>query len=1125
MIRIPKTAVNKKTSVVVLALIIIIFGYMAYVSLPREAAPDITIPYIFVMTHYPGVASEDIEQSITIPIEKKLKGLEAVKQIKSSSTEGMSSIVIEFVAGTEIDEVLTKTKDKVDLAKPDLPADLEEDPEVIEINFAELPILVLSLSGPVGLARLKEIADDLQDDIESIPGVLEAEVTGGLEREIRVEPYPDKLAYYALSILSLQDVIAKENQNVSGGAIRLGDGRFQLRVPGEFQSPGEIYGLIVGLHEGRPVYLKDVARVVDGFKDEEGRSRLNGNEAITIAVKKRAGENVIRISEEIDTLVEQQRPTWPAGIKIIKLMDHAKDIRIMVADLENNLITGLVLVIVVLFFFMGIRNAILVSVAIPFSMLISFMVLSALGITLNMIVLFSLTLALGMLVDNAIVIIENIFRYMEQGVPRVQAAIRGTGEVVQPVTASTLTTVAAFFPLLFWPGIMGEWMGYLPKAVIITLSSSLFVAMVINPALAAIFLRLPAGHRFTRLKATVEEIEQAGEAPITVRGPLLKGYRRLLNAALNHKLAVLTIALLTVVAMVMIWLFEIGIEKPIEFFPRIDPHAIYVNLDTPEGADLEYSDRIARQVEMALCDGKGSAPVSPDADASQCYSNNTARKTHTLRTGRQVMNITDMANVKHIYSRTVAVIGGSSVFESNAPNHIGIQFYDIEDRVEPSPKTVEEIRRRVKDIPGAQITVAEQEEGPPTGAPINIEIVGDNFHTLGGIAQQIRGVLEKIPFVQDVQDDYVPGSPTVKVRVDRQKAAMLGLSTEIIGFALKVAFNGLKVSTFREGNEDHDITVQLAESDRKVTDILRELLIPTPEGLIPLSTVTTFGIAGGLGQVNRIDHERVVTVKANVDEAKIPGPVVRAQAEKMLAGFQLPPGYKIRFTGEFEFQQEAEAFLSKAFAAAVFLIILILVTQFNSISQPLIIMTSVILSLGGVFFGLSVMKLPFNIIMTGVGVISLAGVVVNNAIVLVDYTNRLYQREIPFREAIVAAGCTRVRPVLLTAITTILGLLPMVTGIAYNFHEMKIAWVSESSQWWQAMASAVIFGLALATVLTLVVVPTLYALVYTISQKMSSGVKKIRQAYWAPFHRLTGIPPVEDSFDQARSGSPRNLEQ
>jgi len=1104
------TAVKKRTSVVVLALVIIIFGLIAYNSLPRESAPDITIPYIFIMTSYPGVAPEDIEQSITIPIEKKLKGLEAVKQIKSSSTEGMSSIVIEFVAGTDIEEVLSKTKDRVDLAKPDLPADLEDDPEVIEINISELPILVLSLSGTSGLVRLKEIAEDLQSDIESIPGVLEAEVTGGLEREIRVEPFPDKLAYYGLSILGLQSVIEDENQNVSGGAIRMADGRFQLRVPGEFQSPEEIYGLVVGLHQGRPIYLKDVARVVDGFKDEEGRARLDGYGAINIQVKKRAGENVLRITEQVDRIIEEQMLTWPQGTKVTKLMDHAKDIRIMVADLENNIVSGLILVVVVLFFVMGARNAVLVSVAIPFSMLLSFIVLHALGITLNMVVLFSLTLSLGMLVDNAIVIVENIFRYMEQGVPRIQAAMRATGEVAQPVIASTMTTVAAFFPLIFWPGIMGEFMSYLPKAVIITLSSSLFVAMVINPALAAIFLRLPPGHRFAKVKVSAEEIEQAGEAPITVRGPLLKAYRRLLTGALNHRLPVILMAFLILVVMAMIWFVQVGLVKPIELFPNIDPHSIYINLDMAEGADLEYSDRIARQVEMSLCNAPGTSLAPPHADPARCYHENTRNKVHTLRQGQQVVGLTDMANVKHIYSRTVAVTGGSSAFEENSPNHIGIQFYDIEDRIEPSPETVEEIRTRIKGIPGAEITIAKAEEGPPTGAPINIEIVGENFQVLGHIAQQVRSVLDKIPFVQDIRDDYIPGSPTVRVVVDRQKAALLGLSTDIIGFALKVAFNGIKVSTFREADEDYDITVQLPESDRKVTDILRELLLPTAEGLIPLSTITKFEISGGLGQVNRINYERVVTVKANVDEKHVPGPVVRAQAEKMLAEFPLPPGYEMRFTGEFEFQQESQAFLSKAFLAAILLIVLILVTQFNSVAQPLIIMTSVILSLGGVFLGLSVMELPFGIIMTGVGVISLAGVVVNNAIVLIDYTNRLHQRGMHFREAIIAAGCTRLRPVLLTAVTTILGLLPMVTGIAYNFHEMQIAWVSESSQWWRSMASAVIFGLALATVLTLVVVPTLYSLVYTTSRAAARGVKRARRAYWAPFYRLTGTTPEEE---------------
>lgn len=1106
-------AVRKRISVVVIGIIIIIFGFTAYNSLPREAAPDITIPYIFVMTNYPGVAPEDIEQSITIPIEKKLKGLEGVKHIESSSVEGMSSIVVEFVAGTDIDDVLTKTKDKVDMAKAELPSDLEDDPEVTEINISEMPILVLSLSGKVGQARLKQLAEDLEEDIEAISGVLEVEITGGLDREIRVEPYPDKLAYYGLSIVGLQQVIAEENMNVSGGGIRMGDGRFQLRVPGEFEDPAEIYGLVVGTHEGHPVYLKDVARVVDGFKDETGRSRLNGRPAVNIQVKKRAGENIIRIVEEVDEIIEQRRPTWPEGTKITKLMDHAEDINIMVKDLENNIITGLFLVIVVLFFVMGVRNAVLVSLAIPFSMLISFLVLYALGITLNMVVLFSLTLSLGMLVDNAIVIVENIFRYMEQGVPRLQAAVKATGEVAQAVTASTITTVAAFFPLLFWSGIMGEFMMYLPITVIITLSSSLFVALVINPALAAVFLKLPGGNNSDREKTNAEDIERAGESPITIRGPVLTAYRRILTGALNNRVSVLSVSFLTVILLVLIWVYRVGLEKPVDFFPNIDPDSIYINLDTPEGADLDYSDRIARQMELALCRGSDAGLAAPEEEPADCYYDQNEDKLHTLRNGREVVGLIDLANVEHIYSRTVAVESGLSLFGSYTPNHLGIQFYDLEERVEPVYQTIEEIRNRIKDIPGAEISITEQEEGPPTGEAINIEISGDNFGVLGDISHQVRKELERIPFVQDIRDDYVSGSPTVKVRIDRQKAAMLGLSTNAVGFALKVAFNGIKVSTYREGDEDYDITVQLSEEERKSTDILRELLIPTPQGLIPLSTIAKFEVAGGLGQINRIDHERVVTVKADVDETKIPSSVVRSQAEKQLEEYSLPPGYNVRFTGEMDFQEEAEDFLSKAFAASLFLIVIILVTQFNSVSQPIIILTSVILSLGGVFLGLVVMGWPFGIIMTGVGVISLAGVVVNNAIVLIDYINRLRERGMHTKEAIIAGGCTRLRPVLLTAITTILGLLPMVTGISYDFHNMRIAWISESTQWWSAMAIAVIFGLAIATVLTLVVIPTLYSLIYTARRASGKGIKSIKRAYWAPFYRITGIDPEKDERD------------
>jgi len=1107
---ISETAVRKRIAVIFLSVVISAFGLTSYFLLPRESAPDITIPYVFVSTSYPGVAPEDIEKQITIPIEKKLKGLESVKKIKSSSTEGASSIIIEFVAGTDINDVLTKTKDKVDLAKQDLPTDLEDDPEVFEVNISELPIVVLSLSGDIGLVRLKEIAEDLEEDIESIPGVLEVEVTGGLEREIRVEPFPEKLAYFGFPITQLQTVISAENRNVSGGAIRMADGRFQLRVPGEFDTPEQIYNLVIGLQGGQPVYLRDVATVRDGFKDEEGRARLDGRQAVNIVVKKRAGENILHITDRIDELIAARKALWPQGTTITKLMDQSKDIRVMVSDLENNIISGLVLVILVLLFFMGIRNAVMVGLSIPFSMFLSFIILHAMGITLNMVVLFSLTLSLGMLVDNAIVIVENIYRYMQQGVPRLQAAVRATSEVAGPVGASTVTTVAAFFPILFWPGIMGEFMIYLPKTVIITLSASLFVAMVINPALAAIFMKNPSAGRCSQSEASAQEIERAGEAPIPIRGPFLKAYRALLKGALNHRLAVMSLSFLSLVALTMVWFHRIGMEKPIEFFPNIDPASAYVNLDMPEGADLEYSDRIARQVEAKICGGSGAGLPPADVDPSLCFNDRSGAKIHKLPSGRIFRGPTDLATVKYVYSRTVAVAAGSSVFESNAPNHIGLQFHDLQERVEPSTRTLETIRNRVKDIPGAQITIAKQEEGPPTGAPINIEIVGDNFSGLGLLAQKIRTVLEKIPFVQDIRDDYEAGSPTVKVRVDRQRAALLGLSTDIVGFALKVAFNGIKVSTYRETDEDYDITVQLPESERRATDFLRELMIPTQSGLVPLSTIAKFEVTGGLGQINRIDHERVVTVKADVNERFAPGPVVRAQAEERMAGFSLPPGYKIRFTGEFEEQQQAEQFLSKAFVAALFLILLILVAQFNSISQPLIIMTSVILSLGGVFAGLAFMEMPFGIVMTGVGVISLAGVVVNNAIVLIDYTNRLCDRGMEVRAAIIAAGCTRLRPVLLTAITTILGLVPMVTGISYDFHAMKLSTVSESTQWWNSMASAVIFGLALATILTLVVVPTLYSLVYTSGKAAEGAIKRIRRAYWTPYYRLTGVDPERD---------------
>ncbi len=1094
------TAVKNRVSVIILSLIILVMGVYCYQEIPREDEPDVTIPHVFVSTQYKGVAASDIETAITTQIEKKLKGLERVKNIKSVSSEGVSSIDIEFIPGTEIDDVLQKVKDKVDEAKRELPADLEDDPVVFEVNLSELPIVVYSLSGTCGMVALKEIADDLEEDIESIAGVLEVDITGGQEREILIEVDPDKLAYYRIPITAFQQVVAGENTNTSGGAITLGDGRFQVRVPGEFITPEEIYGLVVTSFEGRPVYLKDLATVVDGFKEEDSRSRLDGRDAVNIAVKKRAGENIIQIVEAVDRLIEEQRTNWPAGTEILKLMNKAKGIRLMLTDLENNILSGLLLVVVVLLFALGFRNATLVAMAIPFSMLLSFMVIYALGITLNVVVLFSLTLALGMLVDNAIVIVENIYRYMEQGVPRVDAAMRATSEVAYPVIGSTLTTLAAFFPMIFWPGIMGEFMSYLPITLIITLTSSLFVAMVINPALAAFFMKVknappaPEG-------AGAETGPENGEQPIAIRGKVLKTYRRILVYGLDHRLMVVTSSFLFLIILMQIWKLVIGLEKPVEFFPSTDPKSAYVNVEPPEGADLEYLDRVIKQVELAVNDYDIAAHADPALTFEDHYQRSYTFQDHEKRNGETFQGPTDIDNIEHIYA-TAKQNAGSSLFSEYSDNRLGIQFVDYEDRKTPSAEDVDRIRERIKDIPGARITVAEEAGGPPTGAPINIEISGDDLRMLGEIARQVRNVVARIPFVEDVTDDYMDALPSVRIDIDRQKAAMFGLSTNLIGFALKTAYNGLNVSTYREDGEDYDITVKFTEDDRKVTDVLHKIMIPSPVGqLVPLTTLATIRYAGSIGDINRINHERVVTVKAEVDESKVPGSVAKMQAERLLKDFELPPGVGLKFTGQHEHEKESKEFLSKAFMVAIFLIFLILVTIFNSVGQPLIILVSVVLSLGGVYLGLAVMRYPFGIIMTGVGVISLAGVVVNNAIVLIDYINKLRVRGMNLHDAIISAGATRLRPVMLTAITTILGLIPMATGISINFREMAVSLVSETSQYWKSMSIVVIFGLALATVLTLVVVPTLYSLFAEAPEFINSRYAVIKRWYWRPFEK------------------------
>ena len=516
-------------------------------------------------------------------------------------------------------------------------------------------------------------------------------------------------------------------------------------------------------------------------------------------------------------------------------------------------------------------------------------------------------------------------------------------------------------------------------------------------------------------------------------------------------------------------------------------------------------DHVIKRIEMAVGTYQPAADGDSQATFEERYQRTYVPQRHEKRNGEIYYGPTDFDNIEHIYA-TAKKKAGSSLFSEYSDNRLGIQFIDFEDRKSPSAADLEVIRGRIRDIPGARITVSEEQGGPPTGAPINIEISGPDLRVLGESAKRMRGIIAKIPHVEDVKDDYMDALPSVQIDIDRQKAALFGLSTNAIGFALKTAYNGLNVSTYREDGDDYDITVKFTEDDRRVTDVLRKLMISSPVGqMVPLTTLASIKYAGSIGDINRINHERVVTVKANVDESKIPGSVAKLQAENLLRDFILPPGYEIKFTGQNEHEEESKDFLSKTFVIAIFLIFLILVTIFNSVSQPIIILTSVILSLGGVYLGLTVMRYPFGIIMCGVGVISLAGVVVNNAIVLIDYTNKLIERGMALQDAIISAGATRLRPVMLTAITTILGLLPMATGISIDFRKMSISLVSETSQYWKSMSIVVIFGLMLATLLTLLVVPTLYSLFAEAPEVLKAKYLVVKKWYWRPFEKADTV--------------------
>jgi len=1174
-------SLKNRITIAVLVFLISLAGVFSYITLPRESAPDVPIPLVLVSTPYMGAAPADVESSVTKKIEQKLTGLKGYKEVRSTSAEGFSMIQVEFDPDIRIEDALQAVRDKVDQAKADLPSDADS-PVVREINIAEMPIMYLNISGPVSLVTLKEIGDRLKDAIEqNVPGVLGVNVLGGLEPEIRIEVDADRVAFYGLTIPEVMSLIPSEHVNISAGGLETPGTKFNVRIPAEFKEAKDITHIPVANRNGRQIYLQDVARVVDTFKDRETISRLNGQPSITVAVQKRVGANILDIADGVKAVVEEARHRVPQAVQFTFTMDRSDDIKWMVADLENNIFAALVLVILVMLIAIGVRASLVATLAVPLSMLMTFAVLELMGLTLNMVVLFSLILSVGMLVDDAVVIVENIYRHMQMGKSRMRAAREACEEVAWPVITSTLTICAAFFPMVFWPGIIGSFFKFIPITIITALLSSLFVALVVSPVICTIIPGQVHGDHSNHI--------------------ILRGYRRFLRFAIAHRVTALVLCGMLLVGMGILYGKR---GHGVEFFPDIDPKNAVINIRGPQGTTLAQTDAIAHEIERRL------AP----------------RLIHVDEQGNE------RGEIKQIVANLGSTSGGGNILFGGGlggphEGNITLVFPEYEKRNTPSSQIIAEIRRELTDIAGAEVKVEKQAMGPPTGAAVSVRLIGEDLKELEKLNNQARAMITNVPGLVNLRSDMELTRPELVFTIDRERARAAGVNTATIGNFLKTSIFGTKVGRYYLYNDEYDITVRLPEDQRvNIPDVLR-LRVPNAYGeMVPLSSISSFDYRGGLGTINRVDSNRVMTLTGDAegrldvavlgdvqeilskygrnrviesdvtdwralltalggdselakrigqhlakdqDAAAItallksgsnaptaeqkdallrglnaaladPKLVDKKLAERMslgdeaaellaakapgvfapppvkqdyngqvlrrnrialdnLAGpalaevvkLDLPANYSIKYAGQNDEMQKAISFLVKAGIVAIVLIVLIMVTQFNTLSVPFVIMTTVVLSWIGVLLGLIATGTPFGVVMTGIGVISLAGIVVRNGIVLMDYTRQLQKQGLSVVDACVEAGAIRLRPVLLTAACAVLGLVPVALGWTYDIHHFEMLWKSEASEWWMGMAVAVIFGLTFATILTLVVVPCLYVILFRLTSKLGlGGLKK-----------------------------------
>ncbi|WP_306641201.1 efflux RND transporter permease subunit [Sanyastnella coralliicola] len=1141
-------SISNRTTVFVITFIIFAAGLYSYITVPKESFPEVVIPEIYVGTPYPGNGPTDIEKLITRPLEKEINTITGIDEIVSTSTQGYSAIQVKFDFDVTPEEALRKVKDKVDVAMsdPDFPDDLPADPNIFEMNFSELvPVMNVNLSGDYSLDDLKAYAEILEDRIENVPEISSVDIRGVMDKEVEIEVDFLKAEAMNISFNDISGAIQQENLTISGGDVLVDNFKRTLQVKGEFQTMRDIERVIVKSENQNVVFLGDIAKVEFVEEEKESFAREYLQPVVSLDIIKRAGENLIEASDQINEIIDEARLNdLPENLSITITNDQSDQTRTQVDELQNSIIFGVILVVGVLLFFLGLRNALFVGVAIPLSMFMSFMILNVMGITFNVMVLFSLVLALGMLVDNGIVVVENIYRLMdEKGMNAIQAARYGVGEVAWPIIASTATTLAAFIPLAIWPGMMGEFMKYLPMTLIIVLSSSLFVALVINPALTAVFMRVGEQQVNKRRSLMVGGIltavgllfvlvsygmidEDGVDQGVAVRvfGNMLgvAGALTLLNTFVltpaaegfqNKVLPRLESAyerfLTYAVSGIRPWVFFfgtigmlflsfilMGVATPkVEFFPANEPQYLNIFIEKPIGTSIDETNRVTELIEQRVINVVNSEQFQkPDPVTGEVQ--------------------------PFLVNSVIGQVGNGTSDPNQGPQlgntphkaRITVSFIKFQERQGLSTNDVlNAIREDLKSFPEAEIVVAKNENGPPQGPPINIEIKGDDYDSLMHYAQVMKRFINdrRIAGIEELKLDVNKSKPEMPVTIDREKARRYGLSTYQVGDAIRTALFGREVSTFKDGEDDYPINIRFSEEYRNNPDALlnQKITFRDPANgqikQVPISSVATIGKSNTFNAVKRIDLERVITISSNVLEDYNANEIVNS-IKGELQTFEMPDGITWEFTGQQEEQAKEMAFLVSALLIAFFMIFLIITAQFNSISTPFIIGFSVLFSMIGVLLGLVVFQMDFVILMTMIGIISLAGVVVNNAIVLIDYTNLIRDRRkrelglpenerLEFKDvvqAIIEGGKTRLRPVLLTAITTILGLLPLAVGLNIDFvgfmvdYDPKIYVGGDNNVFWKPMSWAIIFGLTFATFLTLVIVPIMYWYLNRMKYKM-----------------------------------------